>query len=312
MTDNTNSPPLTEYVLLLILAFLWGGAFTLIKVALESYPPLTIVAFRIAIGGLILLMFALARRDTFPKSGKRWGELLIQGMLQGAIPFFLISWGEKYIDSSVAGIVNSTPPMFVFLFTVFLLRKTPFDMLKFIGILLGLAGVVLISNVQYGGLEDMSGLAVLAVLGASASYATGAIFGHRFSDQSVFITASCSLICAAIVMVPLSYIVDAPLTLEPALRPTLALLGLTLFSTALASLIFFRLIKTLGALATTSNAYLRALFSILLGVLFLAEPFTWLVVGSTLLIFMGVFMVTGQYRRLVVDKLFVGSRHNHE
>ncbi|MDD9821946.1 MAG: DMT family transporter [Gammaproteobacteria bacterium] len=308
MTNVKDSPPLSEYLLLLLLAALWGGSFTLIKVALEGFPPATIVTVRIALGGLILLVFASLRRDKFPKNGLRWLELFIQGVLQGALPFFLITWGEKFVDSSVAGIINSTPPMFVFLITVFVLHTAKFDMLKLVGIIFGMLGVALIAYSQVDGFTENNLWAVLAVLGASCSYACGAIFGKRFGDQSVFVTASVSLLLAALLVAPFAYFLEDPFSIEPALRPAAALAALTLFSTALASLIFFRLIKTLGPLATTSNAYLRALFSILFGVAFLSEPLSLSIVAATLFIFMGVFMVTGKFRDFIDS--YIGKRGN--
>lgn len=307
MTNGKGSPPISEYLLLLLLAALWGGSFTLIKVALEGFPPATIVTVRIALGGLILLALALLRRDKFPKNWLRWLELFVQGVLQGALPFFLITWGEKFVDSSVAGIINSTPPMFVFLITVFILQTSKFDMLKLVGIIFGMLGVALIAYSQAGELTENNIWAVLAVLGASCSYACGAIFGKRFGDQSVFVTAGASLLLATLLIAPFAYFLEDPFSIEPAIRPTVALIALTLLSTALASLIFFRLIKTLGPLATTSNAYLRALFSILFGVVFLSEPISLSVIVATLLIFMGVFMVTGKFRDLI-DSRFNSRR----
>ncbi|MCE8508430.1 EamA family transporter [Ruegeria pomeroyi] len=308
--DANDSAPIGEYALLLVLAALWGGSFTLIKVALESYPPMTIVSTRVMIGGLILMAIAMMRRDAFPTTGRRWGELLIQGTLQGGLPFYLITWAEKHVDSSVAGIINSTPPMFVFLITVFLLRTAKFDGLKLLGILFGMLGVGIIAVSRSEGLGDSSTLAILAVLAASCSYATGAIFGRRFGQQSAFITGGVSLFLAGLITTPAALLLENPLALSPALTPTLALLALSLFSTALASLIFFRLLKTLGSLATTSNAYLRALFSMLLGALFLGEDLGVQILAATLCIFMGVFLVTGQFRTRVYDRLFAKRTEN--
>lgn len=301
--DASDNAPISEYALLLLLAALWGGSFTLIKVALESYEPMTIVSTRVMIGGLILMAIAAMRGDVFPNTGKRWGELLVQGILQGGLPFYMITWAEKHVDSSVAGIINSTPPMFVFLITVFLLRSAKFDGLKFIGILFGMTGVGIIAFTGSTGIGDSSVMAVLAVLAASCSYGTGAIYGRRFGQQSAFITGGVSLFLAGLITTPAALAFENPFNLTPELTPTLALLALSLFSTALASLIFFRLLKTLGSLATTSNAYLRALFSMLLGSLFLGENLGLPILAATLCIFAGVFLVTGQFRVHVVDRL---------
>jgi len=302
--DTSGTAPIGEYVLLLVLAALWGGSFTLIKVALESYEPMTIVSTRVMIGGLILMAIAAMRGEVFPKTGKRWGELLVQGVLQGGLPFYLIAWAEQHVDSSVAGIINSTPPMFVFIITVFLLRDAKFDGLKFVGILFGMAGVAIIAMTRSNGMGDSSALAVLAVLAASCSYGIGAIYGRRFGQQSAFITGGVSLFLAGLITTPAALTLENPFGVTLELAPTLALIALSLFSTALASLIFFRLLKTLGSLATTSNAYLRALFSMLLGSLFLGEDLGLPILIATLCIFMGVFLVTGQFGRHVADRLF--------
>ena len=307
MADGTRSQAsAVEYALLIVLAALWGGSFALIKVALESYPPMFIVSVRLLVGGLILTIIALMRGVVFPKTGKRWRELFIQGTLQGGLPFFLITWAEKHIASSLAGIINSTPPMFVFVITVFLLKTAKFDIFKLSGILFGMTGVCMIAYLRSDGLESSGALAVLAVLAASCSYGVGAIYGKRFEKQSVFVTGGVSLFLASLLTTPVALTFENPLSISPSLSSTLALMALAVFSTALASLVFFRLIKTLGSLATTSNAYLRALFSILFGSLFLGECLGMTVLVAAFCIFFGVFLVTGQFRRLVYG--LVGKR----
>lgn len=294
MPDKT-APPLREYALLVLLSLLWGGSFTLIKVAVAGYPPATLVAIRILVGGLVLAAIAAAQGVQFPRSRRRWAELFLQGLLQSALPFTLISWGEIHLPSGLAGVMNSTVPMFVFLISVFVLGAAPFVARKFLGVVLGLAGVAAMAGLgSMAGVGEVNLLAVLAVLGASVSYACGALFGHRFDDQPAIVTASASLLCGSLLMVPLALWHDKPWTLAPSTDSTLAVAALSLLSTALASTIFFRLIKTLGSLATTTNAYLRAIFSVFLGVVFLGEPLGWNMVIGTGLILAGVALVTRQ------------------
>jgi drug/metabolite transporter (DMT)-like permease len=285
-----------EYVLLLLLALLWGGSFTLIKLAVASYPPATLVAIRITIGGLVLAAIARAQGHAFPTERRTWLLLLVQGALQSAIPFTLISWGETRIDSGLAGVINATPPMFVFVISAFVLGTVPVIGSKLAGVMLGLVGVAMLAGLGSATFAGTSALAVLAVLGASLCYALGAIHGHRFAHLSSFVTAAGSLLMGSLFMVPLSLAIDRPWTLAPTPRATLAVLSLALFSTAGGSLLFFRLLKTLGSLATTSNAYLRALVSVLLGVLLLDEPLTVGIVAGGLLVLLGVPLVTGQVR----------------
>ncbi|SEF30603.1 EamA family transporter [Variovorax sp. NFACC27] len=289
-----NPAPMGEYLLLVLLSILWGGSFTLIKVAVADFPPATLAAVRILLGGALLGVVALARGLAFPTRAGRWGALWVQGLLQGALPFTLIGWGELHIASGLAGVLNATVPLFAFLLAVFVVGSAPFVFTKFLGVLLGLAGVAGIvghgSSIAALGQSDF--LASMAVLGASASYACGAVFGHRFGDQPAVVTAAGSLLCGGATMLPFSLALDRPWTLAPSLEATLALLALALLSTALASVVFFRLIRTLGPVTTTSNAYLRALVSVAFGVVFLAEPLSWSLLAASALIVAGVVLVT--------------------
>jgi drug/metabolite transporter (DMT)-like permease len=285
-----------ELGLLLLLALLWGSSFTLIKLAVASYPPATLVAIRITIGGLVLAAFARAQGHAFPSDGRTWLRLLVQGALQSAIPFTLISWGETRIASGLAGVINATPPMFVFAISAFVLGTVPVVGSKLAGVVLGLVGVALLAGVGGSDLAGAGALAVLAVLAASLCYALGAIHGHRFAQLSSFVTAAGSLLMGSLFMIPLSLAIDRPWTLSPTPRATAAVLALALLSTAGGSLLFFRLLKTLGSLATTSNAYLRALVSVLLGVVLLGEPLTIGIVAGGTLVLLGVPLVTGQLR----------------
>jgi drug/metabolite transporter (DMT)-like permease len=294
MTEPGSRP--RELALLLLLALLWGGSFTLIKIAVGGYPPATLVAIRITVGGLVLAAIARTQGHAFPRDRRTWLRLLVQGALQSAIPFTLISWGETRIDSGLAGVINATPPMFVFAISAFVLGTVPVVGSKTAGVLLGLAGVALLAGVGSADVAGTSGLAVLAVLGASLCYALGALHGHRFGHLSAFVTASGSLLMGSLFMIPISLAVDHPWALTPSPRATLAVLALALLSTAGGSLLFFRLLKTLGSLATTSNAYLRALVSVLLGAVLLDEPLTLGIALGGALVLLGVPLVTGQLR----------------
>lgn len=295
MTEPVSRP--RELALLLLLALLWGGSFTLIKIAVGGYPPATLVAIRITVGGLVLAAIALAQGHAFPRDRRTWLRLLVQGALQSAIPFTLISWGETRIDSGLAGVINATPPMFVFAISAFVLGTVPPVGSRLAGVVLGLVGVALLAGLGTDDLTGASVLAVLAVLAASLCYALGALHGHRFARLSAFVTAAGSLAMASLVMIPLSLAIDRPWTLAPTPRATLAVLALAVFSTAGGSLVFFRLLGTLGSLATTSNAYLRALVGVVLGAILLGEPVTPGIALGGALVLAGVPLVTGQLRR---------------
>lgn len=218
----------------------------------------------------------------------------MQGVLQSALPFTLISWGEKYIDSGLAGLLNTTPPLFVFLIGVFVLRDRAGGLRKAVGILLGLAGILIIIGPAAVTGAKGSVLGQLAVTGASLSYAVAALFARRFSDQPPVVTAACSMALAALVMAPVSLWIDQPFMLAPTAEALVAVVGLGVFSTAIAMAIYFRLVRTLGPLGVTAGSYLRAGFSVALGVLLLGETLSPTLMIGLVLIFAGVAIVTGQ------------------
>ncbi len=285
-----------EFSLLVVLAFLWGSSFTFIKVAVETVPPATIVAGRLAIGALLLILLVIARRIEIPTAPAIWGAFLVQGILQSALPFTLISWGEKYIDSGLAGLLNSTPPLFAFLITFLILREGGAALRKFTGVATGFAGVLVTLGPEVLAGSSNSVVGQLAVTGASLSYAVAAIYARRFSNQPAILTAACSMTMATILMLPISFYVDGPWALSPSDEAVWSIVALGVFSTAFAMIIYFRLVQTLGALGVTSGSYLRAGFSVLLGVGLLNEELSLSLFIGLVLIFLGVAIVTGQVR----------------
>lgn len=294
--ENESRSHLNELGLLVLLSFLWGGSFTLIKVAVETVPPATIVTGRLAIGATLLMLLVMARGIAIPRTPVLWGAFLVQGVLQSALPFTLISWGEKHIDSGLAGLLNSTPPLFAFLITFFILREGGAAMRKFLGVATGFAGAAVILGPEILAGSGNSVLGQLAITGASLSYAVAAIYARRFSGQPALLTAACSMTMAAILILPVSLYVDHPWTLAPSSEAIWSVVVLGVFSTALAMIIYFRLVKTLGTLGVTSGSYLRAGFSVLLGIMLLDEALSLSLAIGLVLIFLGVAIVTGRIR----------------
>lgn len=286
-----------EIALLIILAFLWGGSFTLIKIAVETVPPATIVLGRLLLGAALLMLLVRFKGIPLPTSPALWGAFLIQGLLQSALPFTLISWGEKYIDSGLAGLLNATPPLFAFLITFFILKQGDASRRKFIGVMIGLIGVLVTLGPDILTGSGNSVWGQISVTGSSISYAVAAIYARRFSQQPALLTAACSMTMAALIMIPISMLVDQPWTLDPTSEALWSIAALGIFSTTLAMIIYFRLVKTLGAIGVTSGSYLRAGFSVLLGALFLGEELTFSLVAGLVLIFLSVAIVTGQKQK---------------
>jgi drug/metabolite transporter (DMT)-like permease len=268
-TAPTNTT--TELTLLLALATLWGASYTFIKIGVETIPPVSLFAARTLIAGGILLAVIRARGLTVPRDAATWRRFLAQACLNSVIPFTLIAWAERTVDAGLATILNSTSPIFAFLLTIAITRHEPVTRRKLFGVAAGIAGTCLIIGMQaFGGLGH--GLAAqLAIVAATICYAGAAIFGRSFKSLDPIMPAAGSLVCGAAILVPVSLAVDRPWSLAPSTASILALLGLSVFSTALAFVIYFRLVHTLGSVGTTAQAYLRVPIGVAVGVVFLGE-----------------------------------------
>lgn len=276
----------TELALLLALATLWGASYTFIKIGVATIPPITLIAARTLIAGLLLLVIMRWRGVRLPSDAATWRRFLFQACLNSVIPFTLIAWSERTLDAGLATILNSTGPIFTFLLTVAITRHEALTTRKLIGVLAGLAGVCLIIGVQaLGGLGEQL-VAQLAIVAATICYAGAAIFGRGFKGLDPMVPAAGSMLSGAAILIPLSLVVDRPWTLAPSASSIWALSGLAVFSTALAFVIYFRLIQTLGSVGTTAQAYLRVPIGVALGVLFLGETLTstaWIGLGCVVI-----------------------------
>jgi drug/metabolite transporter (DMT)-like permease len=277
MSEKTEIP--TDLALLGVLAVLWGASYTFIKIGVETIPPVTFIAARTLIAGTVLLTIIRWRGLAMPADAATWRRFAFQACLNSVVPFTLIAAAERSVDAGLATILNSTSPIFTFLLTALITRHEPVTARKLVGVGAGIVGICLIIGTQaLGGLGHES-WAQLAIVIATISYAGAAIFGRGFKGLDPMIPAAGSMLCGAVMLVPLSLIVDRPWTLAPSTASILALLGLSIFSTALAFVIYFRLIHTLGSVGTTSQAYLRVPIGVGIGAVFLGEslgPAAWL------------------------------------
>lgn len=261
----------TDLALLGVLAVLWGASYTFIKIGVETIPPVTFIAARTLIAGAILLTVIRWRGLAMPADAATWRRFAFQACLNSVVPFTLIAAAERSVDAGLATILNSTSPIFTFLLTALITRHEPVTMRKLVGVGAGIVGICLIIGTQaLGGLGHQL-WAQLAIVIATVSYAGAAIFGRGFKGLDPMIPAAGSMLCGAVILVPLSFVVDQPWTLAPSAASILALLGLSVFSTALAFVIYFRLIHTLGSVGTTSQAYLRVPIGVGIGAVFLGE-----------------------------------------
>ncbi|MDU6834155.1 MAG: EamA family transporter, partial [Bradyrhizobium sp.] len=245
---QTRSDLTRELALLLVLSTLWGASYTFIKIGVETIPPLTLIAARTLIAGLLLAAIIRSRGLGWPRERATWRRFLIQAGLNSVVPFTLIAWAERTVEAGLATILNATSPIFAFLLTTLVTRHEPVTRRKLGGIATGLAGTCLIVGVEALHGLGREWLAQLAIVAATICYAGAAIVGKGFKGLDPMLPAAGSLLLGAVVLIPLALVIDHPWTLTPSLRSVLALVALATVSTAAAMVIYFRLVQTLGSI----------------------------------------------------------------
>ncbi len=263
-----------DWSLLLILSILWGGSFFFVGVAVKALPPFTIVLLRVAIAAAALHLVRKASGTAMPWDGRSWRAFFGMGLLNNAIPFSLIVWGQTHIASGLASILNATTPLFTVLIAHMLTADERLTKGRIVGVLVGLAGVIVLIGPQaLAGLgKDVT--AQLAVLAAAISYGFAAIFGRRFKRMGVppLATAAGQVTASSMLLLPVAMLVDRPWTLAaPDLPVWGAVLGLALLSTALAYVLFFRILASAGAVNLMLVTFLIPVSAIVLGSAFLGE-----------------------------------------
>jgi len=291
-TERPARSRVAELAFLCMLSLLWGSSYAFIKLGVATIPPVTFIAARTAIAGALLLSILRFRGLGLPHEGRYWRRFFVQALLNSVVPFTLIAWAECRVDSGLAAILNSTTPIFTFLLGALLVRQEKPTLLRLFGVTTGLAGVALIIGMRaFGGLGEAV-IAPLAIVTATICYAGAALFGRQFRGLYPMMPAAGSLIAGTLLLIPLSLIIDRPWNLSPSAGSLAALLALAVFSTALALVIYFRLIESLGSLATTAQAYLRVPVGVAIGLIFLGESLAPAAAIGLILVVTGVLAMT--------------------
>jgi drug/metabolite transporter (DMT)-like permease len=269
----------------LLLGGIWSSSFLWIKIAVAEIGPVTLVAFRVLFGLLFCAAVVFIQRTPWPRTFKEWFPLLLLGLINVSIPFFLISWGEQTIDSAVAAILDATVPLFTILIAHFLLHDDKITLPKVLGLLIGFAGVVVLMIRDIG---DSLGsvLGQGAVILASGFYAIGAVYVRKFTEDTPGILRSAGpLISANVIMWLAAFMVESPVEIPQLGITWIALLFMGILGSGFAFLLAYQLIHDIGPTRMTMVTYLFPLGGVILGVSFLHERLTWeLVTGAVLII----------------------------
>ena len=287
-----------ELLLLALLALLWGSSYLFIKIAVAEIPPVTLIAARVLGAALFLYVVLWLRRDGLPRERRTWGLLGVQAVFNSIGAWTVLAWGQQFVDAGLASVLNSTSPIFVFIFTGLLTRHEALGGRKLLGAGIGTVGVVLIVGTDaLRGLGDQV-IGQLACLAGAALYAGAAIYGKRFGDISATATAAGTMTWAMAVLVPAALVLEKPWTLSPGTREIMAALVLSIPCTGVALLIYFRLVRTLGSLGVASQSYLRAGIGVILGVVLLDETLSASVFTGLATAILGVALINWPVRKV--------------
>lgn len=263
-----------EWAMLIALSVLWGGSFFFVTVAVTELPPLTIVVLRVALAAVALNLVLALIGVPLPRNRRVWLAFIGMGLLNNAIPFTLMVWGQSHVASGLAAILNATTPLFTVIVADRLTADERMSGRKIVGVLVGFVGVA----VMIGGAALQSfGVAVLAqlaIVAGTVSYAFAGVFGRRFRAMGVspIATAAGQVTASSVMLLPVMIAVDRPWTLAvPSATTLAAILALALLSTALAYILYFRILATAGATNLVLVTFLIPVSAILLGATVLGE-----------------------------------------
>ncbi|WP_299568598.1 DMT family transporter [uncultured Shewanella sp.] len=284
------------WAMLIVLSILWGGSFFFIGVVVNELPPLTIVTLRVAIAAVTLWLIATILGHKPPKAPRIWLAFLGMGLLNNAIPFVLIVWGQTQIASGLAAILNAATPIFAVIVAGFLLPDERPTRLKLFGVVIGFIGVVvMIGMPALEGAESI--LAQLAVIGAALSYAFAGVYGRRFRTMAVspVITAAGQVTASSVVLLPITLMVDGPIdNTGTSMQAWSAIAALAIASTAIAYVLYFKILEIAGATNVLLVTLMVPASAILLGSVFLNESLEAIHFVGMLLIALGLSAIDGR------------------
>jgi drug/metabolite transporter (DMT)-like permease len=272
---------------LLLLAGIWGSSFLFIKVGLEDFDPIHIVAGRIVLGALFLLAIVYASGRSLPRELKLWRSLVLMAVVSNIIPFALITWGQQEISSSLAAILNSTTPLFTAALAAAFVPGESLDWVRGAGIGLGFVGVVVVIGPEASG----SLLGELAVVAASLSYGIGFVYARRKLTNRTggpLVLSAGQLLIGSILIAPVavaSLVANPP---TPSGTAVAAVIALGLAGTGLAYVLYYRLVGSVGATTSSFVTFLIPIFGVTLGAIVLNERLGWNAIAGTLLVIGGI------------------------
>jgi len=298
--QHSQAPQMTAatWGMLMVLGLVWGGSFFFAGYAVREIGPLTLTALRVATAAAALWIWLFATGYRVPLDARLWGAFAVMGLLNNAIPFSLIFWGQTEIASGLASILNATTPLFTVVLAHALTADEKMTPGKIGGVLFGLFGVAVIMGPDAIAGLGAAFLAQAAILGAALSYAFAGIFGRRFKERPPAVTACGQVTMSSLMMAPVAFLVENPFAgAMPGPMTWAAIVALGTVSTAFAYILYFHILKVAGATNVLVVTFLVPVSAIILGVLFLGEMLLARHLTGMALIGVGLVVMDGRLTR---------------
>lgn len=283
-----------DWLLLIVLSIIWGSSFMFIKIALRELSPFFLIFVRLNIAAAFMLIVCKLMRIPFPVGKRQWLSLGFLGVVNTGLPFYLITWAQQYVDSSTASILNATSPVFVMILAHFATDDEKLTPSKVMGVLAGLAGIIVMvwSSLKNGIL--LAGMAQFAILGATLNYAIAGIYARRFKEVHSMMVTAISLLGALIFLSPGLLLTTWPDLAKVQSSTWLAVFMLAIFCTGIAYIIYFRVIATAGATNAMLVTLMIPVSALLISSNIMGEVLRTADIAGMLLIFSGLLIIDGR------------------
>ena len=291
-------PTLTDYIFLTVLALIWASAFFNIKIATYSYGPVTIAFLRIFLGAIPVIALCFFKKIKIEAFSKDWYWFAAIGIINLVIPFFLIAYGVQKVQSNLAAILMASTPLSATILAHFFTENEKINFIKVLGVLIGFSGIVFLFSDDIL-INENNIFSALLILGGSTFYVIGGLLTLKVSNKKNENVTASILIWATIFLMPITVYVEQPWELNPRLDSTISLIYLGIFSTGIAWLMRFRILKNNGLVFQAQVAYLIPIFGIVLGYIFLNEIITSKVIVAVAAVVLGIYFV----RRSIKKKI---------
>ena len=283
-------PNLIDYSLLIFLAIIWASAFFNIKIATDSFGPITIAFIRVLLGSIPLIILCFYKKIKIEVFSKDWPWFASIGFVNMVFPFFLIAYGVKEVQSNLAAILMSTSPLTSTLLAHFFIKEEKINILKIVGVLIGFAGILYLFSDNFL-INENNIFSALCILIGSLGYVVGGILTLKISHKKNENVTASILIWATIILLPICFYFEQPWNYDPSLTSLISITYLGIIATGLAWVLRFKVLKDNGLVFQSQVAYLIPIFGVMLGYIFLKEIITIKVLVALLAIVIGIYFV---------------------